>query len=73
MTATAGETASMYLRNCWYVAAWAHEIESGLLARTILDEAVGLCRKRHGAPAAVADRFPHLRPPPSNGDRKRVV
>ncbi len=57
----------MYLRNCWYVAAWAHEIESGLLARTILDEPVVLWRMRDGTPAALADRCAHRRLPLSAG------
>lgn len=29
----------MFLRNCWYVAAWDHELIDGrLLARTIMEE-----------------------------------
>ena len=31
----------MFLKNCWYVAAWDHELIDGrMLARTILEEAV---------------------------------
>ena len=31
----------MLLKNCWYVAAWDHELIDGrMLARTILEEAV---------------------------------
>ncbi len=64
----------MYLRNCWYVAAWARELDgdtgpdNGMLARTILDEPVVLCRMRDGAPAALADRCPHRRLPLSAGE-----
>ena len=37
-----------YLRNCWYVAAWAHELIDGkLLARTILDQPVVALQRRH--------------------------
>ena len=34
----------MFLKNCWYEAAWDHEISNGLLARTILDHPVVLFR-----------------------------
>ena len=59
----------MYLRNCWYVAAWAHELDTdtGMLARTILDEPVVLCRMSDGKPAAFADRCPHRSLPLSAG------
>ena len=59
----------MYLKNCWYVAAWARELDTGtgMFARTILDEPVVLCRLRDGAPAAFLDRCPHRRLPLSAG------
>ena len=39
-----------YLRNCWYVAAWAHELIDGkLLARTILDQPILLYKGDSGA------------------------
>jgi vanillate O-demethylase monooxygenase subunit len=36
----------MFLKNCWYVAAWDHELVDGkLLARTLLEEAVLLYKE----------------------------
>jgi phenylpropionate dioxygenase-like ring-hydroxylating dioxygenase large terminal subunit len=49
-----------YLRNAWYVAAWADELANGrLLARTILREPIVLYRKSDGNVAALQDRCPH--------------
>jgi vanillate O-demethylase monooxygenase subunit len=49
-----------YLRNCWYVAAWAHELIDGkLLARTILDQPVLLYKGDSGRAAALEDRCCH--------------
>jgi len=57
-----------YLRNAWYVAAWANEIEPGkLLARTLLEEPVVLFRDEEGLPHALADRCPHRFAPLSMG------
>jgi len=49
--------------------AWARELDTdtGLLARTILDEPVVLCRMRDGLPVAFADRCPHRSLPLSAG------
>lgn len=47
-----------FLRNGWYVAAWADELNSGTLARTIIGDAV-LFWHAEGALFAVADRCPH--------------
>ena len=39
----------MFLKNCWYVAAWDHELIDGkLLPRTILEEAVLLYKGESG-------------------------
>jgi len=48
-----------YLRNCWYMAAWGHEIGQGMLRRRLLDEPLVLFRKADGAPVAFVDRCPH--------------
>jgi phenylpropionate dioxygenase-like ring-hydroxylating dioxygenase large terminal subunit len=49
-----------YLRNAWYVAAWADELADGrLLARTILREPIVLYRRSDGNVAALQDRCPH--------------
>jgi len=57
----------MFLRNCWYVAAWAHELGETPLARTILDEPVVLYRAQDGRIAALEDRCCHRRLPLSLG------
>jgi phenylpropionate dioxygenase-like ring-hydroxylating dioxygenase large terminal subunit len=50
----------MFLRNCWYVAAWDHELIDGvLLPRTLLNDRVVLYRGDSGAVAALQDRCPH--------------
>jgi len=48
----------MFLRNCWYVAAWAHELGETPLARTILDEPVVLYRAQDGR---IAEKLFQLR------------
>ncbi len=48
--------AADFLRNCWYVAGFSHEVGEGLLARTILGEAVLLHRTGAGQPVAMQDR-----------------
>lgn len=57
----------MFLRNAWYVAAWAHELTDRPLARRILDEPVVLFRSESGAAAALRDRCPHRHLPLSMG------
>ena len=57
----------MFLKNCWYVAAWDREISDGLLARTILDQPVVLFRGADGAPRALEDRCCHRGLPLSLG------
>ena len=37
---------NMFVRNCWYVAAWSHEVAQGLFSRTILDEPI--CFRNNG-------------------------
>lgn len=48
-----------YLRNAWYVAAWDHELEKGILARTIMDEPIAFFRDASGKVGAVEDRCCH--------------
>ena len=57
----------MFLRNCWYVTAWDHEVGRDMMARTICDEPVVLYRREDGAPVALADRCVHRRTPLSLG------
>ncbi len=57
-----------YLRNCWYVAAWDHEVTRGnLMRRTLLGEPVVLYRDEDGTPLALADRCCHRHAPLSKG------
>ena len=58
----------IFLRNAWYVAAWADELTTeALIARTILDEPLVLFRDHEGRPAALPDRCPHRFAPLSVG------
>jgi phenylpropionate dioxygenase-like ring-hydroxylating dioxygenase large terminal subunit len=50
----------MFLRNCWYVAAWDYELIDGkLLRRTLLGDHVVLYRGESGTTVALADRCCH--------------
>jgi vanillate O-demethylase monooxygenase subunit len=55
-----------YLRNCWYQAAWSHELEGAPLARTLLEVPVVFFRNDDGV-AALLDRCPHRFAPLSAG------
>ena len=56
-----------YLRNAWYMAAWAEDVSAKGLARTLLGEPILLFRDGHGEPHAVLDRCPHRFAPLSKG------
>ncbi|CAG0952483.1 vanillate monooxygenase [Burkholderiales bacterium] len=50
----------MWMRNCWQVAAFTHEVVGGqLLARRICDDALVIYRGGDGKPVALEDRCPH--------------
>jgi phenylpropionate dioxygenase-like ring-hydroxylating dioxygenase large terminal subunit len=50
----------MWMKNCWQVAAFTHEVIGGqLLARRICDEALVIYRGGDGKPVALADKCPH--------------
>ncbi len=58
----------MFLRNCWYVAAWSHEVAAGKpFARKLLGERVVLFRRESGGVAALIDRCSHRFAPLSMG------
>ena len=57
----------MFLRNCWYVAAWSHEVGQEPLGRTLLNEPVVLYRTEDGDPVALEDRCCHRGLPLSLG------
>ena len=49
----------MFIRDAWYIAAWAHEVGEAPLARTILGEQLVLYRDRTGKAGALEDRCCH--------------
>ena len=57
----------MFRKNCWYVAAWDHEVTQTPLARTLLCEPVVLFRKQNGEAVALEDRCCHRALPLSMG------
>jgi phenylpropionate dioxygenase-like ring-hydroxylating dioxygenase large terminal subunit len=57
----------MYLRNCWYVAAWDHEVGSALFPVKVLGEGIVLYRKTDGGVAAPEDACPYRKLPRSMG------
>ncbi|MGI9367464.1 MAG: aromatic ring-hydroxylating dioxygenase subunit alpha [Ruegeria sp.] len=58
----------MYLRNCWYVAAWSKDIGRELKAETFLGENIVLYRQEDGRPVALEDACPHRKLPLSKGN-----
>lgn len=64
----------MYLRNCWYAAAWSRDVEPGaLFARTIGEEPVVIFRTQSGTLVALEDRCVHRRAPLSLGRIKGEI
>ncbi|MEX2126117.1 MAG: aromatic ring-hydroxylating dioxygenase subunit alpha [Woeseia sp.] len=62
------EDDQIFLKNCWYVAAWDHELLDGKkLARTILERPVVLFRGESGKYVALDDRCCHRGAPLSMG------
>ena len=58
----------MFLQNCWYVAAWDHELIDGkLLARTILEKPVLIYKGESGRVVALDNRCCHRGAKLSNG------
>ena len=65
---TTNGMAPEYLRNCWYVAGWAREVQRlHMFRRLLLGEPVVLYRKSDGAPVALEDRCAHRHAPLSHG------
>jgi vanillate O-demethylase monooxygenase subunit len=61
----------LFIRNCWYVAAWDHEIPAdGLFSRTVIGEPLLLYRQRDGRVVALEDRCCHRQAPLSAGRRE---
>jgi phenylpropionate dioxygenase-like ring-hydroxylating dioxygenase large terminal subunit len=61
-----------YLRKCWYQAAWSHELDAGMLVRTICESPILLFRSE-GRASALLDRCPHRFAPLSAGKLERGV
>lgn len=61
----------MFVRNCWYVAAWDHEVLADtLLERTVLGESLLFYRRGDGSPVAIDNRCPHRHAPLSMGRKE---
>jgi len=62
---------AVYVRNCWYVIAWDHEVPAdGLFSRTVLDEAILLFRTAAGEIVGLRDRCCHRLAPLSKGRKE---
>lgn len=60
-----------FIRNCWYVVAWDHEIPAdGLFARTVINEPLLLYRTAAGEVVAMEDRCCHRLAPLSKGRKE---
>ncbi len=57
----------MFLRNAWYIAAWADELGEKPLGRRVCNEPIVLFRDSNGAAAALTDRCCHRSAPLSQG------
>lgn len=58
----------MFMRDCWYVIAWDHEVPAqGLFSRRVIGEPVLLYRKASGEIVALEDRCCHRLAPLSKG------
>ncbi|MFO1216979.1 MAG: aromatic ring-hydroxylating dioxygenase subunit alpha [Burkholderiaceae bacterium] len=61
----------MFIRNCWYVVAWEHEIPAdGFFTRTVIGEPLLLYRTSAGTVVALEDRCCHRGAPLSCGRRE---
>ncbi|MEQ1804447.1 MAG: aromatic ring-hydroxylating dioxygenase subunit alpha [Burkholderiaceae bacterium] len=61
----------MFIRNCWYVIAWDHEIGAdALFSRRVLDEPILVYRTSNGALTALEDRCCHRLAPLSLGRKE---
>ncbi len=61
----------MFIRNCWYVIAWDHEVlPEALFSRTVLGEPILLYRTANGSVAALQDRCCHRAAPLSRGRKE---
>ena len=61
------EDRDMWIKNCWYIAGFAHEVGQKILARKLLNQAVILWRTSQNKLVAMEDRCPHRLVPLSIG------
>lgn len=61
------EDGNVYVREAWYVAAFAEELDDGPIERVIMDEPIALFRMADGKPAAMWGICPHRYYPLANG------
>jgi vanillate O-demethylase monooxygenase subunit len=59
----------MYLKNAWYMAAWADELGDALTPLTICELPILLYRKENGDPVAIGGMCPHRYTPLHFGKR----
>ena len=50
----------MFLKNCWYVAAWSKDIDRELKAETFLDNNIVFYRQEDGQPVALELSLIHI-------------
>lgn len=61
----------IYVRNCWYVAAWSRDLVGAeMLARAVVDRPILLYRASDGTVVAIEDRCVHRLVPLSHGRRE---
>lgn len=66
----------MFIKNCWYVAAWDHELprqETGLLQRTILSESILMYRTSDGQVVALSNKCCHRHAPYHWGAERAIA
>ncbi len=56
-----------FVRNAWYIAAWAEELDDGLVGRTIMNEPLVIFRDADGKASALEDRCCHRGAPLTSG------
>ena len=57
-----------FVRNAWYIAAWAEELDGGILSRTIMNQPMVIYRDAEGKVGALEDRCCHRGAPLTHGN-----
>jgi phenylpropionate dioxygenase-like ring-hydroxylating dioxygenase large terminal subunit len=66
--AIANTAIAPFVRNAWYVAAWAEELDDGLVARTIMNQPLVIFRDADGKAGVLEDRCCHRGAPLTHGE-----